>query len=182
MPHERCNREGKIVLMAEVFIGIGSNMGKRQSNIARAVEQLSACGKIKLMSSLFETEPEGYKDQIDFLNCVVSIDTDTGADELLNILKDIENAAGRKPSFRNAPRPLDLDILFYGNQIIKKEALEIPHPRLHERSFVLVPLAEVAPFLQHPILHKTVQQMLSELSMGKRINRWGSLEVHLARS
>lgn len=167
--------------MVEVFIGVGSNMGDREDNIRLAVKSLSLHGKIKVMSSLYETEPEGYEKQPYFLNCVVSIDTDITAHVLLQNLKDIEKKAGRKSSFRNAPRTLDLDILFYGDSIVNTQDLVIPHPRLPERSFVLVPLVEIAPSFMHPVLHKTAQQMLSELTKDKKIARWGKLDAGLIR-
>lgn len=168
--------------MTEVFIGIGSNMGDRQDNITSAVKALSQHGKIMLMSSLFETAPEGFTDQPDFLNCVISVETDATPLALLKILKKIEKDLGRRESFRNAPRTIDLDILFYGDEIIKVASLEIPHPRLQERAFVLVPMVQIAPRYMHPALHKTMLQMLSELEKGGRVEKWGELALNPGRS
>ncbi len=169
--------------VTEVFIGVGSNMGDRQANITSAVKALSQYGKIGLVSSLYETEPVGFAEQPDFLNCVIGLETGIAAAILLENLKEIEKAVGRKSSFRNAPRPIDLDILFYGKRIFKPELLEsrprleVPHPRLHTRAFVLVPLAEIAPSFIHPVIKKSVQQMLSELVVEKRVAKWGELTL-----
>ena len=161
--------------MPEVFIGMGSNMGDRLAHISSAVHELKHRFVLLKVSSLYETEPVGYREQTDFLNCVVSVETDTPPHELLGILKDIEKHAGRVESFRNAPRPIDLDILLYGDQTVSEAGLEIPHPRLHERAFVLVPLVEIAPDLLHPILHKTMMELLEGLEGGKRVEKWGEL-------
>jgi 2-amino-4-hydroxy-6-hydroxymethyldihydropteridine diphosphokinase len=172
-----------LMAVTEVFIGVGSNMGDRQANITSAVKSLSQYGKIGPVSSLYETEPVGFAEQPDFLNCVISLETGIAAAILLENLKEIEKSVGRKSSFRNAPRPIDLDILFYGKRIFKpallesRPRLEIPHPRLHTRAFVLVPMAEIAPSFIHPVLKKSVQQMLSELAVEKRVTRWGELTL-----
>jgi 2-amino-4-hydroxy-6-hydroxymethyldihydropteridine diphosphokinase len=168
--------------MTEVFIGIGSNLGDRQANIISAVKTLSHHAKIKQTSSLFETAPEGFINQPDFLNCVVSIETDVKPMPLLRLLRKTEKGLGRQESFRNAPRPIDLDILFYGDQLINQKGMEIPHPRLHERAFVLVPMVQIAPQFVHPALHKTMQQLLSELAKGKRVEKWGELSLDFNRS
>jgi GTP cyclohydrolase IV len=173
---------GDFDLMLEVFIGIGSNIGDRQANIISAVKTLSQHSKIKQMSALFETAPEGFIEQPDFLNCIVSIETDVKPMPLLKLLRKTEKELGRQESFRNAPRPIDLDILFYGDQLIKQTGLEIPHPRLHERAFVLVPMVQIAPQFVHPTLHKTMQQLLSELAKGKRVEKWGELSLDFCRS
>ncbi|MGD0856072.1 MAG: 2-amino-4-hydroxy-6-hydroxymethyldihydropteridine diphosphokinase [Dehalococcoidia bacterium] len=168
--------------MTEVFIGFGSNMGDRQAYLNSAVGLLAQECEIIQVSSIFETEPEGFTDQPDFLNCVVKGETGLRPRELLDELKSIEKTMGRKPSFRNAPRPIDLDIIFYGDEIVKEAGLEIPHPRLQERAFVLVPMAQIAPQFTHPTLHKTMQQLLSEMMKGQRVEKWGELALDLRRS
>ena len=168
--------------MAEVFIGIGSNLGDRLANLNNAVGLLAQECEIKQISSIFETEPEGYEPQPDFLNCVVRGETGLRPLELLDELKSIEKMMGRTASFSNAPRPIDLDILFYRDEIIKAKELEIPHPRLQDRAFVLVPMVQMAPQFTHPALHKTMQQLLSELPKGKRVEKWGELAPDFSRS
>jgi 2-amino-4-hydroxy-6-hydroxymethyldihydropteridine diphosphokinase len=168
--------------MAEVFIGMGSNMGDRLVNLNNAVGLLTQECKIRQVSSVFETEPEGYEGQPDFLNCVVRGETELSPRELLDELKSIEKTMGRRPSFPNGPRPIDLDILFYGKRVVKEAGLEIPHPRLHERAFVLVPIVQIAPFFVHPALHKTMQQLLTELTPGKKVEKWGELAAGAGRS
>ena len=168
--------------VTEVFIGIGSNLGDRLAYLNSAVGLLAQECEIIQMSSVFETGPEGFTDQPDFLNCVVKGETGLRPRELLGVLKSIEKMMGRKPSFRNAPRPIDLDIIFYGDEIVKEAGLEIPHPRLQERAFVLVPMVQIAPQFTHPALHKTMQQLLSELMKGQRVQKWGELASDLSRS
>jgi 2-amino-4-hydroxy-6-hydroxymethyldihydropteridine diphosphokinase len=168
--------------MTEVFIGIGSNMGDRLDNLASAASLLAQECEIKQISSVFETGPEGYVAQPDFLNCVVKGETGLTPLELLDELKSIEKIIGRIPSFRNAPRTIDLDILFYGDKVINQQGLEIPPPRLHERAFVLVPMVQITPQFIHPALHKTMQQLLSELAKGQRVEKWGELTLDFSRS
>jgi 2-amino-4-hydroxy-6-hydroxymethyldihydropteridine diphosphokinase len=168
--------------MAVVYIGIGTNTGNRQRNIVEALKLLAKACRINKVSSLYETEPEGYEDQPYFLNCVIEVETDASAFKLLKSLKDIEKRLGREESFRNAPRPIDLDILFYGDQVITEPGLEVPHPRLVERAFVLVPLGEIAPDLVHPVLHKMVRDLLGELKSTKIVRKWGEIPAESARS
>lgn len=136
----------------EVYIGIGSNLGDREGNIKNALLDIAKIGKITRKSSLYETEPMGYKDQPAFLNCVISVDTNIEPKNLLTILKKIEKRLGRENTFKNGPRTIDLDILLYGNRIVGQSDLKIPHPRMGERKFVLTPLREIAPGIADKLL------------------------------
>jgi dihydropteroate synthase len=166
------------VEVAEVYIGIGSNLGDKTANISKSVQMLSEFATICQISSLYETEPEGQK-QPDFLNCVIKAEVGAGPVELLGILKDIEKRIGREPAPRNGPRTIDLDLLFYNNQAINTPDLIVPHPRLHERVFVLVPMAEVAPSFFHPTLRKSMRQLLAELNSTCRVNKCPDLTIDL---
>jgi len=149
--------------MAVVHIGIGSNLGNRGENCLKALDLLSARGVIiRKRSSLFETEPWGVQDQPKFINMAAEVATELGPLKLLETLKSVEEEMGRKESYRWGPRVIDLDILFYDDMVMDSPELKIPHPLMHEREFVLRPLAEIAPDKIHPVLKKTVKELLSE--------------------
>ncbi len=148
------------------YLGLGSNLGERKANLNRALEYLSQKLKITRVSSVYDTEPVGNPDQSRFLNMVCQVETTIGPESLLVLAKGIEQKMGRLPGKINSPRPIDIDILFYGNQVINTPGLVIPHPRLAERAFVLVPLAEIAPTLVHPVNKKNTEQLLGELKKG----------------
>jgi len=127
------------------YIGIGSNMGRRKANIHKALEFLRQQDiKIKKISQIIETEPVGQPKQAKFLNAAIKTETDLNPHRLLDILKDIEKKMGRKKTVKNGPRPIDLDILLYADKIIKSRRLTIPHPRMLERDFAMIPLLEIA--------------------------------------
>ena len=149
--------------MATVYLGLGSNQGDRKKNLHRALELLSQQAVIQKVSSVYETEPVGYKEQPNFLNAVCRITTELEPEALLKLAKKIETGLGRKPSFPNAPRPIDIDILFYDDEVVNDEELVVPHPKLAERAFVLLPLTEIAPSMVHPVTHRTAQGMLAAL-------------------
>ena len=151
--------------MARAFIGVGSNLGDRESFIAEALRMLNETPGVKVLRSsrTYETEPEGGPAQGRYLNAVWDIETVLSCPELLQELLRIEKILGRKRTVRNAPRTVDLDILFYENQIHRSAGLTVPHPRLHERRFVLRPMADLEPGWVHPELKKTVQVLLGEL-------------------
>ncbi|MGQ9546555.1 MAG: 2-amino-4-hydroxy-6-hydroxymethyldihydropteridine diphosphokinase [Dehalococcoidia bacterium] len=146
--------------MAIVYLALGSNLGKREENLYQALTLLSSEVNLNEVSSVYETEPVGYAQQPLFLNLVCRITTGLSPEELLLLAKGIETEMGRIPSFPNAPRPIDIDILFYDSRIVKTKDLTIPHPRLHDRAFVLIPLAEIAPDLVHPKLRKSIAELV----------------------
>lgn len=161
----------------EVYLALGANLGDRMGNIASAVERLSGKVTVRKLSSVYETEPFYYKEQPMFLNAVLSGMTKFDPFELLSFLKGIESDMGRQASFRNAPRTIDIDILFYGDRIIETPELIIPHPRIAERAFVLVPLAEIAPGLVHPLSHTKVSDMLAEVEDKAGVRKMGRLSL-----
>lgn len=156
-------------------------MGDRQANLTEALQQLRSQVCIRRVASLYDTEPVGYADQPRFLNTVAEGETELSPTDLLAFLKGIEHGLGRQPSFRNAPRSIDMDILLYDSEILDSPELTLPHPRMHERAFALVPLAELAPEEQHPLQGKTISELLREVdSSGVRKVR-GGLGMRLAR-
>jgi 2-amino-4-hydroxy-6-hydroxymethyldihydropteridine diphosphokinase len=146
-----------------VYLGLGSNLGNRAANLRMALRYLPPLARVEEVSSLYETAPLGGEEQPPFYNAVCRISTGLGPEALLRHLKQIEFAIGRRPGPRWGPRPIDLDILLYGDQVLEHEDLIIPHPLLAERAFVLVPLAELSPHLLHPVLGKPVGELLSAL-------------------
>ncbi len=150
--------------MARVIIGMGTNLGDREAELKYAVGRLTEGFEFVAASSVYETAPVGFLDQPDFLNQVVVIDTDLEPDEVLSALLGIEQEMGRKRVVKWGPRVIDLDLLFYDDLVYESVDLLIPHPRIAERRFVLEPLAELFPDFVHPVLGKSVFELLKELT------------------
>jgi 2-amino-4-hydroxy-6-hydroxymethyldihydropteridine diphosphokinase len=146
--------------MACVYIGLGSNIGDSKAMLVRAIEGLEAVGLVMQTSRFYRTEPVGVLDQAWFVNAVACIQTNLAPEELLRTLKTLEKTLGRVDGVRFGPRVIDMDILFYDKLVMQSETLTIPHPRLQERRFVLVPLAEIAPELMHPLFHVSIAELL----------------------
>lgn len=157
-----------------VYLGLGSNMGNRQQNLDLALDLLAHRLKITRLSSIYETEPRDNIDQPRFLNLVCRVETRLSPEGLLLMAQGIERKLGRKPGTSNLPRPIDIDILFYGDRVIKTGELAIPHPRLVERAFVLVPLVEIAPDLVHPESGQPVKEILEGVTEKQGVFRWDS--------
>ncbi|WP_457642840.1 2-amino-4-hydroxy-6-hydroxymethyldihydropteridine diphosphokinase [Persephonella sp.] len=150
--------------MEKVFIGLGSNIGDREKYLKEAVKRLSVQVKDIVSAPVYRSKAVGFEDQPDFLNTVISGYTHLSPEELFRFIKKVEKQVGRVERFRWGPREIDIDILFYGNRVITTEYLVVPHPRLHERDFVLKPLTDIEPEFVHPLFKKTVQELLINLN------------------
>jgi 2-amino-4-hydroxy-6-hydroxymethyldihydropteridine diphosphokinase len=150
-----------------VYLGLGTNLGERRRNLMDAIERLGECVDVETRSSIYETEPWGYAEQPRYLNMVVRGRTHLAPLELLDRLKGIEEGMGRQAvdAIRYGPRPIDIDILFYDDEVLDDARLQVPHPRIAERAFVLAPLADIAPELVHPRLGKSVAALLAEVDI-----------------
>jgi 2-amino-4-hydroxy-6-hydroxymethyldihydropteridine diphosphokinase len=164
--------------MSTAYILAGTNLGDREANLEFARRELARHAKAMRYSSCFETEPVGFPDQPWFLNQAVELETELTPIELLSLCQGIEASCGRKRTFPNAPRTLDLDILLYGDAVIHREDLVIPHPRLHERRFALKPLAEIAPEAVHPILKASIRVLLKTCPDPSRVEWYAAPGPH----
>ncbi len=158
--------------MVETYLGLGGNLGDVESRFARAVEELSHHGvQVSARSSIYRTEPWGYDDQAWFLNQVVRAETSLDAVEVLETCLQVERSLGRVRGERWGPRTIDIDLLLYSDHVIREAALQVPHPRMEKRGFVLVPLVELAPDLRHPVLERTMAELLELLTDERRVER-----------
>lgn len=158
--------------MERAFIGLGSNVGDREAALAEAVRRLETeVGPVVLRSSIYRTDPVEVVDQAEFLNQAVGVETALDPAALLDRLLSIERAMGRVRARDKGPRTIDLDLLLHGDRIVQRAGLEVPHPRLHLRRFVLEPLAEIAPDLVHPALRESVRTLLARCPDAARVAR-----------
>ena len=149
--------------MTTAYIALGSNLGDREATLNSALKRLRDLGEVTAVSSIFETDPVGFADQPPYLNAVIELGTQLSPEELLTELQKVEMEYGRERSFQNAPRTLDLDLLLYGDIVIESAELIVPHPRMHERAFVLTPLVEIAPAVSIPGLVRSASSLLLDL-------------------
>ena len=152
-------------LTAAVYVGLGANVGNRLANLRLALARMRTFARLEAVSRLYETAPVGLQEQPPFLNAACCVTTGLEPTALFRFLKSLEAEIGRRPGGPlGGPRPIDLDILLYGERVVETDGLGIPHPRLAERAFVLAPLRDLAPELRHPLLGKTVRELLDAVS------------------
>ena len=151
------------------YLSLGSNIGDRAAYLREAIARLSAVGTVTSISSFYETDPVEVTEQARFLNCAVALETALAPAELMPGLLEIERSLGRERVQKKGPRTIDIDILLFGDLVVNRPDLTIPHPAMAQRRFVLAPLAEIAPAAVHPVLKKTARQLLEELPSGQNV-------------
>ena len=165
--------------MSEVtaYLGLGSNLGDREENLRKSLSLLGDAGEITALSSIYETEPWGYAEQPSFLNMVCGFRTYLSPPELLGLVQEVERRLGRVRTIRYGPRTMDVDILLYGDRIVDTSDLQIPHPRIPERAFVLAPFAEIAPDIEHPTLKRPISVLLADAPGRETVVKLGDLSL-----
>ena len=165
--------------MSEVtaYLGLGSNLGDREENLRQALSLLGESVEITALSSVYQTEPWGYGEQPSFLNMVCGFRTSLSPPELLALAQEVERKLGRVRTIRYGPRTMDVDILLYGDRIVDTPDLQIPHPRIPERAFVLAPLAEIAPDVEHPTLKRPISALLADAPGRETVVKLGALSL-----
>ncbi len=153
------------------YLSLGSNLGDRAANLRAAVLRLAELGSVTAVSSYYETEPVDFLAQPWFLNCVVALETGKMPRQLLAALQRIEQEMGRKRIQPKGPRVIDIDILLFGSSVLEMAHLIVPHPAMHERRFVLEPLAEIAPDLRHPVFKRTITELRDALPAGQQVRK-----------
>ena len=153
------------------YLSLGSNVGDRPRNLREAIRRLGSLGRIVSVSSFYNTEPVEVTDQAWFLNCAVALETGSKPGHLMSEVLRIEKEMGRQRIQKKGPRSIDIDILLFGDAVVSTPELTIPHPSMTRRRFVLEPLAEIAPEIKHPLLDKTVRELLAELSPEQRVEK-----------
>jgi 2-amino-4-hydroxy-6-hydroxymethyldihydropteridine diphosphokinase len=157
--------------MNTVYLSLGSNIGDRESHLREAIARLASLGHVQAVSSFYETEPVEFTDQAWFVNCAVALETDQSPAEVLAAVLELERQMGRQRIQKKGPRAIDIDILLFGNTVVETPGLTIPHPAMARRRFVLEPLAEIAPEARHPVLNKSIEELLHELSSGQIVKK-----------
>lgn len=157
-----------------VYLSLGSNLGDRETHLRDAIERLGSVGIVRSVSSLYETEPVEFTAQPSFLNCAVALETDSTSTELIRQLLEIEKAMGRQRIQKKGPRIIDIDILLFGDKIVNTPEVTIPHPVMAQRRFVLEPLAEIAAGIEHPVLKKSIAELLQGLPPGQMVKKFKS--------
>jgi 2-amino-4-hydroxy-6-hydroxymethyldihydropteridine diphosphokinase len=154
-----------------IYLSLGSNLGDRELNLRTAIEKLSAIGNPIAISSFYDTEPVEVASQPWFLNCAVKLDTEKMPRQLISAILALEQEMGRQRKQQKGPRTIDIDILLFGSSVIEIPSLTIPHPKLHQRRFVLDPLAEIAPEARHPVFKRTIRELRDALPPGQMVRK-----------
>jgi 2-amino-4-hydroxy-6-hydroxymethyldihydropteridine diphosphokinase len=155
----------------KVYLSLGSNVGDREAHLRDAQARLGAVGRVSAVSSFYETEPVEFTEQPWFLNCAVALETAQTPQPLMTSILNLEEAMGRRRVQKKGPRTIDIDILLFGDTILNSPEITVPHPAMHERRFVLEPLAEIAPNVRHPILNKTILELRDALPPGQTVRK-----------
>lgn len=158
-------------MLRRAYLSLGSNVGNRESNLREAIDRLKGLGRVTEVSSFYETEPVEFTEQPWFVNCAVTLETAHPPSELMRGLLEIEREMGRQRLQKKGPRVIDIDIVLFGDEIVNTPHLTIPHPAMAERRFVLEPLAEIADQARHPVLNRTIGELLRALPAGQTVRK-----------